>query len=156
MSAAIHGREADQGFMRRALALAERAETDGEVPVGAVLVRNGDIIGEGWNRPIGMSDPTAHAEINALRAGARTLGNYRLPHTILYVTLEPCAMCVGAIIHSRVARLVFGASDPKAGAAGSIANIFTLPRLNHRVVVEGGLLADEAGTRLRNFFVARR
>ncbi|HET7370054.1 MAG TPA: tRNA adenosine(34) deaminase TadA [Gammaproteobacteria bacterium] len=146
----------DEAFMRRALELAERAETDGEVPVGAVLVKDGEIVGEGWNHPIGAHDPTAHAEIAALRAGAQALANYRLPGTTLYVTLEPCAMCAGAIVHARVARLVFGATDPKAGAAGSIANIFGLPQLNHRVAVEGGVLAAEASAQLRQFFAARR
>ncbi|HET7569327.1 MAG TPA: tRNA adenosine(34) deaminase TadA [Gammaproteobacteria bacterium] len=142
--------------MRRALELAACAEAGGEVPVGAVLVKDGEIVGEGWNHPIGAHDPTAHAEIAALRDGANTLANYRLPGTTLYVTLEPCAMCAGAIVHARVARLVYGAADPKAGAAGSIANIFALPQLNHRVVVEGGILSDEASTQLRQFFVARR
>lgn len=142
--------------MRRALELAARAEVDGEVPVGAVLVKDGEIVGEGWNRPIGESDPTAHAEIDALRNAAARLGNYRLPGTTLYATLEPCAMCAGAIVHARVARLVFAATDPKAGAAGSIIDIFALQALNHRVEVEAGLLADEAAQLLKRFFAGRR
>ncbi|HET7588530.1 MAG TPA: tRNA adenosine(34) deaminase TadA, partial [Gammaproteobacteria bacterium] len=146
----------DEAFMRRALELAARAEADGEVPVGAVLVKDGEVVGEGWNHPIGAHDPTAHAEIAALRDGARALANYRLPGTTLYVTLEPCAMCVGAIVHARVARVVFGARDPKAGAAGSVTDIFGLPQLNHRVAVEGGMLAAEASAQLRQFFAARR
>jgi tRNA(adenine34) deaminase len=148
--------ERDVAFMRRALELAGRAETDGEVPVGAVLVKENAVLGEGWNHPIGSHDPTAHAEIAALRAAAQTLGNYRLPETTLYVTLEPCAMCAGAIVHARVARLVFGATDPKAGAVGSIADIPALPGLNHRVETQGGVLADEAGALLKRFFAARR
>ncbi|HET8552115.1 MAG TPA: tRNA adenosine(34) deaminase TadA [Gammaproteobacteria bacterium] len=146
----------DEAFMRRALKLAARAEADGEVPVGAVLVKDGEVVGEGWNHPIGAHDPTAHAEIAALRDGAKALANYRLPGVTLYVTLEPCTMCAGAIVHARVARLVYGATDPKAGAAGSIADIFALPQLNHRVTVEGGVLADEASAQLRLFFAARR
>lgn len=142
--------------MRRALELAARAEADGEVPVGAVLVKDGEVVGEGWNHPIGASDPTAHAEIAALRDGAKALANYRLPGTTLYVTLEPCAMCAGAIVHARVAQVVFGARDPKAGAAGSVTDIFGLPQLNHRVAVEGGVLAAEASAQLRQFFAARR
>ncbi|HET6725719.1 MAG TPA: tRNA adenosine(34) deaminase TadA [Gammaproteobacteria bacterium] len=147
---------ADDAFMHRALELAARAEADGEVPVGAVLVNDDEVVGEGWNHPIGAHDPTAHAEIAALRAGAQALNNYRLPGTTLYVTLEPCTMCAGAIVHARVARVVFGATDPKAGAAGSVTDIFGLPQLNHRVVVEGGVLAAEASAQLRQFFAARR
>lgn len=147
---------ADDNFMRRALELAARAETDDEVPVGAVLVRDGEIVGEGWNHPIGAHDPTAHAEIVALRAGGDALTNYRLPETTLYVTLEPCIMCAGAIVHARVKRLVFGATDPKAGAAGSITDILALSLLNHRVDVEGEVLAPEASAMLRQFFAARR
>lgn len=150
------GDAADARFMDRALELAAHAETEGEVPVGAVLVKDGTIVGEGWNHPIGASDPTAHAEIAALRDAAARLGNYRLPGTTLYVTLEPCAMCAGAIVHARVARVVYGASDPKAGAAGSITDVFALPQLNHRVQVEGGLLSAEAGALLRRFFASRR
>lgn len=146
----------DTEWMRRALALARRADDEGEVPVGAVIVKDDTIIGEGWNRPIGACDPTAHAEIVALRAAARALGSYRLTDTVLYVTLEPCAMCAAAIVHARVRRLVFGAWDPKAGAAGSTIDLFRLPALNHRVDVFGGVLAEECGRALSEFFAARR
>ena len=146
----------DAHWMQHALTLAERAEAHGEVPVGAVMVCNDEIIGEGWNQPIGSQDPTAHAEIVALRAAARHLGNYRLPNTTLYVTLEPCAMCSGAIIQARVTRVVYGAVDPRAGAAGSVFNILTTERLNHRVAVTGGVAASEAAARLQRFFKARR
>ena len=142
--------------MRHALGLARRAEQEGEVPVGAVLVKDGALIGEGWNRPIATHDPTAHAEIMALRAGGRTLSNYRLGETTLYVTLEPCVMCVGAVVHARVGRLVYGAADPKAGAAGSVADIFKADHFNHRVAVAGGVLAEECGAMLTAFFRARR
>ena len=146
----------DVDFMQRALELADAAETSGEVPVGAVLVRGEDIIAEGANRPIASNDPTAHAEIEALRAGGQIIGSYRLTDTTLYVTLEPCAMCAAAIVHARVRRLVFGAWDPRAGAAGSIVDVFTLPGLNHRVDVFGGVLADECTRRLKQFFAERR
>ena len=146
----------DVDFMRRALVLSEAAQSTGEVPVGAVLVRGDQIIAEGANRPIASHDPTAHAEIEALRAGGLALGSYRLTDTTLYVTLEPCAMCAAAIVHARVKRLVFGAWDPQAGAAGSIVDMFTLPGLNHRVDVFGGVLADECSSRLKQFFAARR
>ena len=142
--------------MRHALSLAERAREEGEVPVGAVLVKDGQAIGEGWNRPISGHDPTAHAEIMALRAAARLLNNYRLLDTTLYVTLEPCVMCAGALIHARVARLVYGTADPKTGAAGSVADIFAAPYVNHRVVVEAGLMAKECGGLLSSFFKERR
>jgi len=142
--------------MERALALARRAEAAGEVPVGAVVVRGGELLGEGWNRPISRRDPTAHAEVVALRAAAAAAGNYRLPGATLYVTLEPCLMCAGALVHARVARLVFGAPDPKTGAAGSRLDAFALPFLNHRVEVAGGVLAAECGRLLRAFFEARR
>lgn len=142
--------------MQRALDLSVLAESSGEVPVGAVLVRGGEIIAEGANRPIESHDPTAHAEIEALRAGGQALGSYRLTDTTLYVTLEPCAMCAAAIVHARVRRLVFGAWDPRAGAAGSIVDVFNLPGLNHRVDVFGGVLADECGRRLKQFFAERR
>jgi len=143
--------------MQRAIALAGRAEKEGEVPVGAVLVRGGEIIGEGWNRPIGSHDPSAHAEINALRDAATRLQNYRLPTTTLYVTLEPCPMCAGAIIHARVERVLYGTTDPKGGAAGSVFDLLPSDhRFNHRVAVEGGLLSDECGDQLRAFFRARR
>jgi tRNA(adenine34) deaminase len=146
----------DADWMQHALALAERAEAHGEVPVGAVVVYDNEIIGEGWNHPISSHDPTAHAEIVALRDAARRVGNYRLPSTTLYVTLEPCAMCSGAIIHARVARVVYGATDPRAGAAGSVFDILTTERLNHRVAVTGGVAAVEAAAHLQRFFKARR
>ncbi|MBI4692584.1 MAG: tRNA adenosine(34) deaminase TadA [Gammaproteobacteria bacterium] len=142
--------------MARALVLADRAAAAGEVPVGAVLVRDGEIVGEGWNRPIGAHDPTAHAEIVALRAAAERIGNYRLTGTTLYVTLEPCAMCSGAIIHARVGRVVYGARDPRTGAAGSVMDVLTTDLLNHRVVVEGGVLARDSAARLQRFFAERR
>lgn len=146
----------DIHWMQHALALARRAEADGEVPVGAVVVREGQLLGEGWNRPIADSDPTAHAEIVALRAAARKAGNYRLPGATLYVTLEPCLMCTGAMVHARVERLVFGASDPKRGAAGGLFDAFDIPGLNHRVAVEGGVLAAECAELLQAFFRRRR
>jgi tRNA(adenine34) deaminase len=126
------------------------------VPVGAVVVLDGAVIGEGWNRPIAAADPTAHAEIQALRAAARTLGNYRLGGASLYVTLEPCAMCVGAMFHARIARVVFGARDPKTGSAGSVINLFGESRLNHHATVIGGVLGEESGALLSTFFAARR
>lgn len=146
----------DAQFMRRALALAARAEAAGEVPVGAVLVKDGAIIAQGWNHPISGRDPTSHAEIEALRAGARVLDSYRLTGTTLYVTLEPCAMCAGAIMHARVRRVVFGAADPKSGACGSVVNLFAEGRLNHHATVVGGVLASEAAALLQEFFAARR
>lgn len=147
----------DETFMQHALQLAWRAWEEGEVPVGALLVRDGEVIGEGWNRPIGTHDPTAHAEIQALRAAGNAMGNYRLPGTTLYVTLEPCAMCAGAIVHARVARVVFGATDPRAGAAGSVFDLLpSNSRFNHRTVCEGGVLATEAGQMLKEFFRERR
>jgi len=142
--------------MRRAIELAGRGEEEGEVPVGAVLVAGGAIVGEGWNRPIAAADPTAHAEIQALRAASAALRNYRLIASTLYVTLEPCPMCVGAIFHARVRRVVFGARDPKTGAAGSVVDLFAEGKLNHHATVEGGLLADECGELLRRFFAAKR
>ena len=146
----------DVAFMRRALELAHRAGTAGEVPVGAVLVSDGVVIGEGYNLPILSCDPTAHAEIQALRAAAQRVGNYRLPSSVLYVTLEPCVMCAGALIHARVARVVFGASDPKTGACGSVLNLFAETRLNHHAEVAGGVLAQECGELVRAFFTMRR
>jgi tRNA(adenine34) deaminase len=146
----------DLDFMARALELARAAEAAGEVPVGAVLVREGQIIAEGFNRPICAHDPTAHAEMVALRAGAEAVGSYRLLNTTLYVTLEPCAMCAGAMVHARVKRLVFAARDPKAGAAGSVFNIVQHPALNHSVECEEGVLAEECSALLRDFFRARR
>lgn len=146
----------DIDFMQLALELADRARAAGEVPVGAVLVSGDRVIASGANHPIGSNDPTAHAEIEALRAGGQALGSYRLTDTTLYVTLEPCPMCAMAIVHARVRRLVFGAWDPRAGAAGSVADIFALPSLNHRVDVFGGVLMEECGSLLRDFFAARR
>ena len=143
-------------FMRLALEAARGAEAAGEVPVGAVLVRGEEILAVTANRPIAGHDPTAHAEIEALRSGGRALGGYRLTGTTLYVTLEPCVMCASAIVHARVARLVFGAWDPKAGAAGSTIDVFALPHLNHRVDVFGGVLMDESARLLSGFFAARR
>jgi tRNA(adenine34) deaminase len=144
-------------FMRRALHLAGQAEAAGEVPVGAVLVRDGQIIGEGYNQPIGRHDPTAHAEVMALRAAGEQLQNYRLPGSTLYVTLEPCPMCAGAIVHARVERVVFAASDPRSGAAGSVFDLLPSDqRFNHHTACEGGVLAEEAGQLLRDFFRARR
>jgi tRNA(adenine34) deaminase len=146
----------DEDFMRHALELARRAQGEGEVPVGAVVVLDEKIIGEGWNRPISASDPTAHAEIQAMRAAASTRRNYRLVGATLYVTLEPCAMCVGAMFHARLRRVVFGASDPKTGAAGSTVNLFEEKRLNHHALVQGGVLAAECGALLSGFFASRR
>jgi len=146
----------DERYLERALALAEAAAREGEVPVGAVIVCDGAVIGEGWNRPISSSDPTAHAEIVALRAAAAGRRNYRLPGATLYVTLEPCAMCSGALIHARVARVVFGAFDPKTGAAGSTLDVLNTELLNHRVEIRGGVLAEVAAAQLQAFFKARR
>lgn len=143
--------------MQRALELARAAATLGEVPVGALVVdADGGVIGEGYNRPIGSSDPTAHAEIMALRAAAAQVHNYRLPGCTLYVTLEPCVMCTGAILHSRIGRVVYGARDPKTGAHGSVVDLFAEPRLNHHAQVDGGVLAEECGALLSSFFAARR
>jgi tRNA(adenine34) deaminase len=146
----------DADFMREALALAAEAARAGEVPVGAVVVRDGRIIGRGFNRPITSSDPTAHAEIVALREAATAEGNYRLPGCELYVTLEPCAMCVGAMVHARIARIVYGTRDPKTGACGSIVDLPALTAWNHHGRFEGGVLADECGALLRQFFADRR
>jgi tRNA(adenine34) deaminase len=146
----------DVDFMRMALEQATTAEAGGEVPVGAVLVYNNEVIATGANHPIASHDPTAHAEIVALRAGGRALGSYRLTDTTLYVTLEPCVMCASAIVHARVRRLVFGAWDPRAGAAGSIVDVFALDGLNHRVDVFGGVLMEECSAQLKRFFGARR
>jgi tRNA(adenine34) deaminase len=146
----------DEAFMRCALELARRAEQEGEVPVGAVVVLEEKVIGEGWNRPISASDPSAHAEIQALRAAASARKSYRLVGTTLYVTLEPCAMCVGAMFHARVRRVVFGAADPKTGAAGSVVDLFSQNKLNHHALVQGGVLAVECGALLSDFFAARR
>ncbi|HUE49120.1 MAG TPA: tRNA adenosine(34) deaminase TadA [Steroidobacteraceae bacterium] len=146
----------DGAFMRLALGHALAAGEAGEVPVGAVLVRGEDVIATGANEPIASHDPTAHAEVQALRAAGRALGSYRLNDTTLYVTLEPCVMCAGAIVHARVRRLVFGAWDVRAGAGGSITNVFTLPGLNHRVDVFGGVLMEECARLLQEFFAPRR
>jgi tRNA(adenine34) deaminase len=147
---------ADELFMTEALVLARAAEAAGEVPVGAVLVLDGAIVARGANAPIGLNDPTAHAEVLALRAAGQHVGNYRLPGSTLYVTLEPCPMCAVAMVHARVQRVVFGAADPRTGAAGSIMDLLRDPRLNHQVDVTGGVLADEAGLLLKRFFQARR
>ncbi|MBX3649269.1 MAG: tRNA adenosine(34) deaminase TadA [Rhodocyclaceae bacterium] len=146
----------DEAFMNEALRLAREGGAAGEVPVGAVVVKDGEIIGRGFNAPISRRDPTAHAEILALRDAAQRLGNYRLPGCELFVTLEPCAMCSGAIIHARIARMVFGARDPKTGACGSIINLFDEPRLNFHASVTDGVLAAECGALLSNFFAAKR
>jgi tRNA(adenine34) deaminase len=145
-----------ENFMREALALAEQAAAAGEVPVGAVVVRDGQVVGRGSNRPISSQDPTAHAEIVALREAAARLGNYRLPGCELYVTLEPCAMCVGAMVHARIARVVFGTTDPKTGACGSIVDLPAIAHWNHHGVFTGGMLATECAALLRRFFADRR
>lgn len=146
----------DARYMRQALALAGDAQAAGEVPVGAILVRDERVIGRGFNRPIGTCDPTAHAEVQALRHAGLSEQQYRFPGATLYVTLEPCAMCAGALIHARVARVVFGAPDPKSGAAGGVLDVFGCEALNHRVKVEGGVMAEDCGDKLRAFFRARR
>ena len=146
----------DETFMRLALELAAQAAEQGEVPVGAVLVTNGEVIGQGFNRPICAHDPTAHAEIQALREAAQHMSNYRLPGATLYVTLEPCTMCAGALMHARVARVVFGAPDPKTGACGSVVDLFAEARLNHHTQVHGGVLGEACAALLREFFAARR
>ena len=146
----------DDTWMDEALVLARAAGARGEVPVGAIVVKDGVIVGRGGNAPIAANDPTAHAEIAALREAANVVGNYRLPGCELYVTLEPCMMCAGAIIHARIARLVFGASDPKTGACGSVVDLFAETRLNHHAIVTRGTRADECGRLLSEFFAARR
>ncbi len=146
----------DIDFMRRALLLAQRAAEQGEVPIGAVLVLENEIIGEGWNRPIASHDPTAHAEIVAMRAGAAVLQNYRLSAGTLYATLEPCAMCLGAVLNARISRVVFGAWDTKAGACGSVIDLPREPRLAHQLDVFGGVCSDESAALLRQFFESRR
>lgn len=143
-------------YMQQALSQAHNAWVLGEVPVGALVVKDGQIIATGFNQPIGNHDPTAHAEIMALRAAAQIMGNYRLPGCELYVTLEPCVMCAGAMMHARLARVVYGASDPKTGACGSILNLFEQERLNHHTLVTGGVMAEECGALLKDFFAARR
>jgi tRNA(adenine34) deaminase len=148
--------DADVLFMRRALELARDAEACGEVPVGALIVKDGEIVAEGSNRPIRSHDPTAHAEIVAMRAAAMALENYRIPGTTLYVTLEPCPMCTGAMVHARIERLVYAASDPRTGAAGSVFDLACNDALNHRIEVVGGVLANESAALLQAFFSARR
>ena len=148
--------EQDQIYMQAAIALAKQAAENGEVPVGAVVVKNGKIIGRGSNAPIGLHDPSAHAEILALRDAAKNIGNYRLVDCTLYVTLEPCAMCAGAIQHSRIANLIYGASDPKTGACGSVINLMSEEKLNHHTTVTSGVLAEETGKILSDFFKQRR
>jgi tRNA(adenine34) deaminase len=148
--------ETDAHWMRHALALAARGEAEGEVPVGAVVVLDGEIVGEGWNRPIASRDPTAHAEILAMRDAARRLDNYRLVDADLYVTLEPCLMCAGAMVHARIRRLVFGAQDPRRGAVNSTCHAFETQGINHRVRFEGGVLAAECADLLQAFFRRRR
>ena len=151
-----HLHEIDIAFMQQALQLAKQAGEAGEVPVGAIVVKDNVIIGHGSNAPISANDPTAHAEIVAMRDAAQHLGNYRLVDCTLYVTLEPCAMCSGAIQHARIARLVYGASDPKTGACGSVINLMDEPKLNHHTEVTQGILANECGSLLSEFFAARR
>ena len=146
----------DNDFMRRALELAQRAQEEGEVPVGAVVVHEGRIVGEGWNHPISSADATSHAETEAIRAACKALSNYRIPGSTIFVTLEPCVMCSGAILHARIGRVVFGASDPKTGACGSVVNLFAESRLNHHAIVDAGLMADESAAMLRAFFAGRR
>lgn len=146
----------DEAFMRMALNAAAEAKLAGEVPVGAVVVKDGEVIGIGYNQPITRHDPTAHAEIAALRTAAQAVGNYRLIDCTLYVTLEPCAMCAGAMMHARLARVVFGANDPKTGACGSVVNLFAEKKLNHQTHVVGGVLAEECGAVLSTFFSERR
>lgn len=146
----------DAIFMRQALDQAHNAWALGEVPVGAIVVKDGQVIATGFNQPIGTHDPTAHAEIMALRAAATILGNYRLPGCEMFVTLEPCAMCSGAMIHARLSRVVFGASDPKTGACGSVVNLFEQNQLNHHTQLTGGVMADECGALLKEFFAERR
>lgn len=154
----MHTPDDDEHWMRQALALAGRAEAqDDEIPVGALVVdAEGRLVGEGWNRNIAEHDPSAHAEIVAMRQAGRALGNHRLVGCTLYVTLEPCAMCAMAMVHARIARLVYAAADPKTGAAGSVFDLLADPRHNHRVAVRGGVLAEEAGTRLSNYFRRKR
>lgn len=153
---AVDAEARDEYWMRRAIALADQAAARGEVPVGAVVVRGDRVLGEGCNGPVGSHDPTAHAEVLALRAAGRAEGNYRLPGAELYVTLEPCPMCAGAIQHARIARVVYGASDPKTGACGSVVDLFAHPALNHHATVVAGVLAQACADRLTGFFASRR
>ena len=153
----LHSKQGDDtDFMRAALDLAKQAWEVGEVPVGAVVVRGDEIIGRGYNRPISAADPTAHAEVMAIRDAARHTGNYRLTDCILYVTLEPCTMCVGAIFHARITRLIYGAREPKTGACGSLIDLPADTRINHHLQISGGVLAEESGELLRKFFAQRR
>ncbi len=147
---------ADLRFMQQAFALAQRAEAAGEVPVGAVVVKDGEVIGEGWNHPISSGDATSHAETEAIRSACAKLGNYRIPGATIYVTLEPCLMCSGAILHSRIARVVYAAADPKTGACGSVVDVFSEAKLNHHATVESGLMAEESARMLKAFFANRR
>jgi tRNA(adenine34) deaminase len=146
----------DHQFMRQAIEQAQLAALEGEVPVGAVLVRDGKVISKAFNQPITHHDPSAHAEILALRAAAKAEENYRLPGSTLYVTLEPCTMCAGAMLHARVDRVVYGAPDPKTGAAGSVLDVFSSKQINHQTMVEGGVMGEECGQLLRSFFKERR
>ncbi|MCZ6911199.1 MAG: tRNA adenosine(34) deaminase TadA [Proteobacteria bacterium] len=146
----------DQAYMTRALELASQARDQGEVPVGAIVVLEGAVIGEGFNQPISLADPSAHAEMQAMRKAARRLDNYRLANTTLYVTLEPCTMCAGAMVHARIKRLVYGAADPKTGATGSVFNLVQAEQLNHQLEVDSGVMAKECGELLRDFFRGRR
>ena len=155
-AAVSEGAETDQHWMRHALRLARQAAAAGEVPVGAVVVKGGQVLGEGFNAPIGQHDPTAHAEVQALRQAAQRLGNYRLDGCTLYVTLEPCTMCSGALLNARIARVVYGAREPKTGAAGSVLDVFALPQLNAHTTMEGGVLAEECAAVLAEFFQQRR
>lgn len=146
----------DNYWMQYALSLAEKAQQQGEIPVGAVIVRDNEVIGEGWNQSITLNDPSAHAEVMAIRDAGQRIGNYRLINSTLYVTLEPCPMCSGALVHSRIARLVFGATDAKTGAAGSVMNIVNHDKLNHQLEVESGVCADLCSSKISNFFKMRR
>lgn len=146
----------DEYWMGEALKLAQKAWDEGEVPVGAILVRKGEVIGQGWNRSIGSQDPSAHAEMMAIREAGVHIGNYRMLETVLYVTLEPCSMCAGALVHGRISRLVFGAADPKTGACGSVMDIVRHPALNHQLQVDGGVMADPCARLLSDFFRWRR
>jgi tRNA(adenine34) deaminase len=146
----------DQHWMEQALLLADEAAQQGEIPVGAILIKDNKVVGEGWNQSIGLSDPSAHAEMLAIRQAAKLLNNYRLPDTTLYVTLEPCSMCAGLLLHSRIKRLVFGAADYKTGAAGSIMDLLNDQRLNHQVEVSSGVMAQQCGDKISQFFQMRR
>jgi tRNA(adenine34) deaminase len=146
----------DEYWMQKAITLAKQAETQGEVPVGALVVKENELLGQGWNRPISSHDPSAHAEIVAIREAASSTGNYRLPGTTMYVTLEPCVMCAGAIMHARISRVIFGAYDQKAGAAGSIIDIFSNPKLNHHAEIVCGIFEQECADLLKQFFLSRR